>query len=168
MYSEQIEADLIALPPEVDDLTDEEVTNDDDLDVPVVLDVAGQLEIDLPSDDDDDDIPLSSYATRAPSTSHQLNINDEDPDVPVGERMEISLPSDDDSDDNVPLSNFVKHVPAMSHQQMSSHLLDNRKIESAQKRRKEYCCSIPKTGTWSTSTKRETTELTFNIESEHF
>ena len=119
MYSEQIKADLVALPPEVDDLTDEEVTNDEDLDVPVVLDVAGQLEIDLPSDDDD--IPLSSCARRAPSTSHQLksnslgdrkitceeNINDEDPDVPVGERMEISLPSDDDSDDNVPLSRTV-------------------------------------------------------------
>ena len=99
LYSKQIEANPVALPTKVDDNTNEEVTNDEDLDVPVVLDVAGQLEIDLPSDDDD--IPLSSCARRAPSTSHQLksnsladrkitceeNINDEDPDVPVGERI---------------------------------------------------------------------------------
>ncbi|KAG5890354.1 hypothetical protein JTB14_032884, partial [Gonioctena quinquepunctata] len=35
LYSKEIEADILALPPEEDDLTDEEVIDDEDLVVPV-------------------------------------------------------------------------------------------------------------------------------------
>ncbi|KAG5899012.1 hypothetical protein JTB14_001538 [Gonioctena quinquepunctata] len=79
LYSNEIEADILALPPKVDDLTDEEVINDEDLDVLVVVDVAGQMEIDLPSDDDSyDNIPLSNFARQAPSTSQQESLRSTD------------------------------------------------------------------------------------------
>ncbi|CAH1379281.1 unnamed protein product, partial [Tenebrio molitor] len=62
------------LPPEVDELTDEDDLDDDDLDVPVVSDVAGQTEIYLRSDDDsDDDIPLSVGAAKGISFKAEKN-----------------------------------------------------------------------------------------------
>lgn len=77
LYSEEIEAAIVALPPEVDELTDEDDLNDDDLDVPVVSDVAGQTEINLPFDDEDDNnVPLSVFTRQGPSTSHQKEQSD--------------------------------------------------------------------------------------------
>jgi hypothetical protein len=88
LYSQDIEADILALPPEVDELTDEDDLDDDDLDVPVVSDVAGQTEIYLPSDDDsDDDIPLSVFARHGPSTSRE-----EQPKESVSKRRKIMKP----------------------------------------------------------------------------
>lgn len=71
LYSEDIEADIVALPPEVDDLTDEEEVDDRNLDVPEVTDIAGHLEVETRGDnyqefDSEDDIPLISLI---PSTS---------------------------------------------------------------------------------------------------
>ncbi|CAH1114934.1 unnamed protein product [Psylliodes chrysocephalus] len=69
LYSEEIEAVIVALPPEVDELTDEDDLNDDDLDVPVVSDVAAQTKINLPFvDEDDNNVPLSVFTRQGPST----------------------------------------------------------------------------------------------------
>lgn len=73
LYSEQIEADLIALPPDVDELTDEEDINDE-LDIPVVNDVPGNIEINFHHEqevdsEDEDNLPLSAFVTNMPSTS---------------------------------------------------------------------------------------------------
>ncbi|GLV33181.1 hypothetical protein CBL_10528 [Carabus blaptoides fortunei] len=65
-FSEEINADILALPPEVDVLTDEENVNDDELGAPKILDIAGTTELDLSSDEDDDNVPL---ARLLPSTS---------------------------------------------------------------------------------------------------
>jgi hypothetical protein len=74
LYSEQIEADVLALPPEVDKLTDEDNVDDGDLDVPLVTDISGYVEINIQSSDDDfdseDDLPLSTFSisVAGPST----------------------------------------------------------------------------------------------------
>lgn len=69
LYSEEIDADILALPPEVDELTDEEFFNDDDIGNPIVADIAGSAEIFLAENDTDgdkeefdseDDLPLAS------------------------------------------------------------------------------------------------------------
>lgn len=52
LFSEDIEAGIIIMPPDVDDLTDEEEFDDDNLGTPVVSDVAGTLEITIPDDND--------------------------------------------------------------------------------------------------------------------
>lgn len=73
LYSEEIESDIYALPPDVDELTDEEDVDDNDLSVPTVTDVAGFLEVNIEASDvefdSEDDIPLSELAPK-PSTSH--------------------------------------------------------------------------------------------------
>ncbi|KAG8240210.1 hypothetical protein J437_LFUL019341 [Ladona fulva] len=45
LFSEVIEADITAIPPEVDELTDEDGVDDDALALPLVSDVAGAAEI---------------------------------------------------------------------------------------------------------------------------
>lgn len=52
-YSEQIEADILALPSEVDEFTDEQQFDDEDLGAPVVNDIPGGTEIDIIDNDDD-------------------------------------------------------------------------------------------------------------------
>lgn len=52
LFSEDIEAGIIIMPPDVDDQTDEEEFDDDNLGTPVVSDVAGTLEITIPDDND--------------------------------------------------------------------------------------------------------------------
>ena len=50
LFSEEIEADIISMPPDVDYLTGEEQFDDDNLGTPVVSDVVGTLEITIPDD----------------------------------------------------------------------------------------------------------------------
>lgn len=45
LHSEEIEGDILALPPDVEELTDEEVLDDEETDIPAVTDVAGYVEI---------------------------------------------------------------------------------------------------------------------------
>ena len=52
LFSEEIEADIISMPPDVDDLTDEEQFDDDNLSTPFLSDVAGTLEIAVRDDND--------------------------------------------------------------------------------------------------------------------
>ncbi|CAH0558851.1 unnamed protein product [Brassicogethes aeneus] len=88
LYSEEIEADIIALPPLVDDLTDEEKIDDNDLAEPVVTDTVGETEIDILSDDD---IPLSRL--QGPSTSFPKDHSDSsenETDKSAQKRMKVS------------------------------------------------------------------------------
>lgn len=79
LWSEVIDADILALPPEVDELTDEEKIDDDDLSLPVVNDVPGSVEInvdefiDEEEFDEEDDLPLSSFVSSRPSTSSHIS-----------------------------------------------------------------------------------------------
>lgn len=62
LYSEEIEADILALPPDVDELTDEEVLDDEDTGLPIVSDIAGFAEVqthELEESDEEDHIPLA-------------------------------------------------------------------------------------------------------------
>lgn len=45
LFSKEIEGNIITLPPEVDQLTDEEGIYDNKLDAPVIKDIAGKAEI---------------------------------------------------------------------------------------------------------------------------
>ncbi|GFX90803.1 uncharacterized protein TNCV_3166341 [Trichonephila clavipes] len=54
LFSEELESEMIALPPEVDELTDEEGFDDTGTLDPSVRDVAGSIEIYLPYENDDD------------------------------------------------------------------------------------------------------------------
>ena len=45
LFSKEIEADIIAIPPDVDELTDEEEIDGEMLDVPVIKDIAGKIEV---------------------------------------------------------------------------------------------------------------------------
>ncbi|CAG9834560.1 unnamed protein product [Diabrotica balteata] len=69
LNSEQIDADIAALPPEFDDLTDEDEINDDELGVAEVEDIPGGTEVFIEEEDDqnlDDeyDLPLVSITKR--------------------------------------------------------------------------------------------------------
>jgi hypothetical protein len=48
MFSKEIESDIIALPPDVDELTDEECFDDDEMTTPSVKDLSDNVEIVLP------------------------------------------------------------------------------------------------------------------------
>ncbi|KAJ8911933.1 hypothetical protein NQ315_016274, partial [Exocentrus adspersus] len=91
-FFEEIEADILALPPEVDELTDEVEFDDDILGAPIVNDVPGDLEIDIidnnsdhngitqDADDDDDEweIPLATLfgrgvAKTCEASSHSIS-----------------------------------------------------------------------------------------------
>lgn len=50
---EEIEADILALPPDVDDMIDEEGIDDEDLTFPVVSDIPGSAEVEINNDKDD-------------------------------------------------------------------------------------------------------------------
>lgn len=77
--SAECEAEMLALPPEVDELTDEEEFDDGDLGMPVVTDIPGNIEVNINSDeehpdkksdtkekdgDDEDTLPLASLITK--------------------------------------------------------------------------------------------------------
>ncbi|KAG5871682.1 hypothetical protein JTB14_012043 [Gonioctena quinquepunctata] len=66
LYSEQIEADLITLPSEVDELTDEELLDEENLGLPVYI--AGLVEIqtqNLEKSNEGDNVP-SAHLVLAP------------------------------------------------------------------------------------------------------
>lgn len=48
MFSKEIESDIIALPPDVDELIDEECFDDVEMTIPSVKDLSGNVEICLP------------------------------------------------------------------------------------------------------------------------
>ncbi|GFU75772.1 uncharacterized protein TNCV_1652321 [Trichonephila clavipes] len=54
LFSEELESEMIALPPEVDELTDEEGFDDTETLSPSVRDVAGRVEISVPYENYDD------------------------------------------------------------------------------------------------------------------
>ncbi|GFS78200.1 uncharacterized protein NPIL_338931 [Nephila pilipes] len=54
LFSEELESEMIALPPEVDELTDEEGFDDTETLDPSVRDVAGSIEISVPYENHDD------------------------------------------------------------------------------------------------------------------
>ncbi|XP_066258244.1 piggyBac transposable element-derived protein 2-like [Euwallacea similis] len=62
-YSEEIEGDILALPPDVDELTDEEVLDDETTGIPIVTDIAGYVEVQHNerenNSDEEDNLPLS-------------------------------------------------------------------------------------------------------------
>lgn len=73
LYSEQVDADIAALPPEVDDLTDEDDINDEELGVAIVQDIPGGTELffteqntseESSSSDEEDNVPLSSFCKK--------------------------------------------------------------------------------------------------------
>lgn len=76
LYSEQVDADIAALPPEVDELTDEDDLNDDDLGLADILEIPGGTEVfienensdqdkhNISSSDEEDNLPLASIAKK--------------------------------------------------------------------------------------------------------
>lgn len=80
-FSEEIEENILALPPEVHELTDEENINDDELSVPEIVDITGTTELDIPSDEEDNK-PLDRLL---PSTSKQ--------DEPPSKRRVVDKPT---------------------------------------------------------------------------
>ncbi|ESO11749.1 hypothetical protein HELRODRAFT_166777 [Helobdella robusta] len=67
-FSKEIEADILALPPEVDELTDKETINDEELGTPIVADIAGTMELDVPSDEED----TVSLAKQSSTSGHDI------------------------------------------------------------------------------------------------
>lgn len=69
LFSEDLEADIIALPPEVDELTDEEYIDDEDIGIPNVAELAGYVEIqsqeNVAESDEEDNIPLARLVPEA-------------------------------------------------------------------------------------------------------
>lgn len=55
LFSGQIEADIIAIPPDVDELTDEEDLDDESTALAEVRDIAGRAEIQISEDPNSDD-----------------------------------------------------------------------------------------------------------------
>ncbi|GFX57594.1 pogo transposable element with KRAB [Trichonephila clavipes] len=51
MFSKEIESDIIALPPDVDELTDEEYFDDDEMTTSSVKDLSGNVEICVPMEE---------------------------------------------------------------------------------------------------------------------
>lgn len=124
LYSEEIESDIVALPPEVDELTDEEDINDEDLAVPFVSDFAGMTEVDCPSDSDSDfDVPLAVLAKQGPSTLYQGSFPSHDevgepapkrkaPDKPNWQEVDPQYEAWDNS--NTPDEKFASMLPTLS------------------------------------------------------
>ena len=54
---EEIDTDLAIIPPDVDDLTDEDVLNDEDTTTPLVRDVPGLVEVVNAEEEDGSDVP---------------------------------------------------------------------------------------------------------------
>lgn len=69
LFSEEIEADMVALPPDVDEITDEESFDDDETGCPVVQDIPGTVEINLPEDGD-----VPSYSTASSSSAKGTDV----------------------------------------------------------------------------------------------
>lgn len=64
LFSEQIDCDLAAVPPDVDELTDEDEIDDDIIDYPVVQDVPGVVEIINPEEEEhEEEEPIPSTST---------------------------------------------------------------------------------------------------------
>lgn len=61
LFSKEIEDDIVAIPPGVDELTDDEEIHDEKLDTPVIQDIAGKIEVILVDDEcDETDLPSTS------------------------------------------------------------------------------------------------------------
>ncbi|CAG9818142.1 unnamed protein product [Phaedon cochleariae] len=83
IQAEDIDVDILALPPDVDELTDEEDFDDEELGMPIVKDIPGNVkmnyrngegDIDEDSDsqldcDDEDELPLASLVTEMSPTA---------------------------------------------------------------------------------------------------
>ncbi|GFY78010.1 uncharacterized protein TNIN_282831 [Trichonephila inaurata madagascariensis] len=61
LFSEELESEMIALPPEIDELTDEEGFDDTETLDPSVRDVAGSIEISVPYENHDDQRETDLY-----------------------------------------------------------------------------------------------------------
>ncbi|PRD32403.1 UNVERIFIED_CONTAM: hypothetical protein NCL1_20558 [Trichonephila clavipes] len=68
MFSKEIESDIIALPPDVDELTDEEYFDDDEMTTPSVKDLSGNVEM---------CVPMEKIEVKEQYES--IDINDDDP-----------------------------------------------------------------------------------------
>ena len=64
---EDIDADLAVIPPDVDDLTNEDELNDEDTATPLVRDVPGLLEVVNADEENGSDVPCMSTDPNSPA-----------------------------------------------------------------------------------------------------
>ena len=64
---EDIDADLAVIPPDIDDLTNEDELNDEDTATPSVCDVPGLVEVVNADEEDGSDVPCTSTDQNPPA-----------------------------------------------------------------------------------------------------
>lgn len=73
LESEKIEADIIPLSPDVNEFTEEEFFDDEDLGEPVLSDVGDTLEIYIPTDDNEDRRVISLVSMKQDEDNNNRN-----------------------------------------------------------------------------------------------